>query len=90
MIRLRFEITGHVQGVFFRKYTVEKAQELNLTGWVCNTVRGSVIGEVQGSAAVVSAFTDWCKTGSPLSQVEHVHITHIPPVAGETGFLIQR
>lgn len=75
---------------FFRKYTVEKAHELNLTGWVCNTIRGSVLGEIQGPEAVVSAFTDWCKTGSPLSQVEHVHISNIPVLSNETGFVIQR
>ena len=29
-------ISGHVQGVFYRASTLEKANELNITGWVKN------------------------------------------------------
>eukprot|EP00960_Hanusia_phi_P072879 767894-Hanusia_phi.AAC.7 len=56
-----FEVFGKVQGVFFRylfassapspqlrarKHTQKKAVELQLTGWVANTDRGTVVGEV--------------------------------------------
>lgn len=41
-----FEVFGRVQGVFFRKYTERKANELGLAGWVRNTSRGSVEGEI--------------------------------------------
>ncbi|KAG9289550.1 hypothetical protein G9A89_002323 [Geosiphon pyriformis] len=34
---LTFEVAGTVQGVWFRKYTKNKAVELNLVGWVCNS-----------------------------------------------------
>jgi acylphosphatase len=37
-----------VQGVFFRKFTVAKAQALHLVGWCANTQRGTVMGECQG------------------------------------------
>lgn len=37
-----------VQGVFFRKFTVAKAQALHLVGWCANTQRGTVVGEFQG------------------------------------------
>ena len=41
-IRLHAWIHGHVQGVGFRYYTLEKATQLNLTGWVRNTSSGDV------------------------------------------------
>mmetsp|Transcript_34390 Transcript_34390/g.63219 ORF Transcript_34390/g.63219 Transcript_34390/m.63219 type:complete len:110 (-) Transcript_34390:323-652(-) len=46
-ISTKFEVTGRVQGVFFRKYTKAKANELELTGWCRNTPRGTVEGEYE-------------------------------------------
>ncbi|CAG8437898.1 7994_t:CDS:2 [Funneliformis caledonium] len=43
-----YEIFGRVQGVWFRKYTKDKAIELNLVGYVKNTERGTVSGIAQG------------------------------------------
>ena len=37
-----------MQGVWFRKYTVAKAQALHLVGWCANSQRGTVVGECQG------------------------------------------
>lgn len=34
--------------MFFRKFTVAKAQALHLVGWCANTQRGTVVGECQG------------------------------------------
>ena len=45
-----FEIFGKVQGVFFRKSTLEKAQELGITGYVMNTSTGTVKGVMQSSS----------------------------------------
>eukprot|EP00963_Diacronema_lutheri_P012285 scaffold1708_cov322-Pavlova_lutheri.AAC.11 len=39
MKRVRFEVYGRVQGVFFRKCTCEKAEQLQIRGYVQNTVR---------------------------------------------------
>jgi len=41
-----FEVFGKVQGVFFRKHTQRRAQELGLAGWVANTAAKTVVGEV--------------------------------------------
>jgi len=43
----KFEVSGRVQGVFFRKSTKEKADELGIWGWVRNTARGTVEGEFE-------------------------------------------
>ncbi len=41
-VRLHAIISGRVQGVNFRYYTVQEAQRLNTVGWVCNSSDGTV------------------------------------------------
>ena len=66
-----FQVFGRVQGVFYRKYTKEKAKELGLVGWVRNTDSGTVSGQLQGDAKAVGTMKQWlCKTGSPHSHIE--------------------
>lgn len=48
MIRKHIFFYGRVQGVGFRYYSVNKARQLGLTGWVRNLGDGSVEMEVQG------------------------------------------
>ncbi|XP_062320643.1 acylphosphatase-2-like isoform X2 [Osmerus eperlanus] len=48
-----FEISGHVQGVCFRMYTEKEGLRLGLCGWVKNTNKGTVIGQIQGPADMV-------------------------------------
>ena len=43
----KFEVSGKVQGFFFRKYTKAKAVELGLVGWCKNTPCGTVEGEFE-------------------------------------------
>lgn len=47
-IRKHIIFYGRVQGVGFRYYSVNKARQLGLTGWVENLCDGSVEMEVQG------------------------------------------
>lgn len=48
-VRKHIYFYGRVQGVGFRYYSVNKARQLGLTGWVRNLYDGSVEMEVQGS-----------------------------------------
>ena len=68
---MKFEISGKVQGVFFRKYTQAKAQELQIRGWCENTKAGTVRGEAYSEdAAALESFKQWlAKTGSPKSKI---------------------
>lgn len=45
-----------VQGVFFRKYTQQRATQLGLVGWCRNTESGTVKGEAQGLEPAVATF----------------------------------
>lgn len=71
-------VKGKVQGVWFRKYTLEKALELQLLGFVKNQPDGNVYIDVQGAEIAVNSFISWLKTeGSPLSKVNAIEL-HIP------------
>ena len=71
-LHVSFEVSGRVQGVFFRKHTAEQAKALALVGWVANHADGCrVVGEAEGSPASVAAFKAWlATTGSPKSVIE--------------------
>lgn len=49
LISVDYEIFGKVQGVFFRKFTAAEATKLKLVGWVMNTEKGTVKGQIQGN-----------------------------------------
>ncbi|XP_064173791.1 acylphosphatase-2-like [Anguilla rostrata] len=65
-----FEIFGHVQGVCFRMYAEDEGHRLGLCGWVKNTSRGTVVGQVQGPPEKVKEMRVWLsKKGSPGSRI---------------------
>ncbi len=72
MKRVRIEISGDVQGVFFRKTAHDKATELGLTGWVKNLSNGKVLAEAQGEPAKVETFITWCYQGPERAVVTGV------------------
>jgi acylphosphatase len=67
-------VTGKVQGVWYRKYTVDKATELGITGYVKNRPDNSVYILATGTREQLDALAQWCYTGSPKSNVEHVEV----------------
>ncbi len=71
---LNITISGKVQGVFLRKYTVNQAVKLGLTGFVRNQPNGDVYCEVEGEEEILKQFVDWCWKGSPLSNVKEVKV----------------
>lgn len=88
MNSIKFKVSGLVQGVFFRKYTREKALELGLSGWVRNLPNGSVEGLAQGETEALDTFVDWLWTGSPQSSVALVEKEKVQ-VPAEKGFEIR-
>lgn len=52
-IRKHIIFYGRVQGVGFRYYAVNKANQLGLTGWVRNLPDGTVEMEVQGEESLI-------------------------------------
>jgi len=69
MKRLRIQIWGRVQGVFFRTHTQAEATKLNLVGWVRNCPDGTVEIVAEGNEKSLTRLLDWCRTGPPKAQV---------------------
>lgn len=67
-------VTGRVQGVFFRAWTMDEAQTLGLNGWVRNCSDGSVEAHVEGDEGAIAELIDLIREGPPDAQVETVKI----------------
>jgi acylphosphatase len=66
------KIHGLVQGVYFRYYTVKRAKELDIYGWVRNETDNSVHIEAEGEERNLKEFIAWCHEGSPSAQPKKV------------------
>ncbi|KEO72030.1 acylphosphatase [Anditalea andensis] len=84
----RITIIGKVQGVFFRKSTKAKAEELDISGWVRNERDGSVFAEIEGNRHAVKAMEAWLSQGPPKALVENLLI-EAGEEQGYTGFEIK-
>lgn len=83
-------ISGRVQGVSFRAYAKDKADSLNLSGWVKNLPDGSVQALVQGDRKSIENMIDWCKLGSPKAAVSDVVVSWQTPDRTISGFHIRK
>ncbi|MBT1161137.1 acylphosphatase [Bifidobacterium sp. SO1] len=84
VIRVRAVVTGLVQGVGFRYYTVEQARRIGVSGWVRNRLDGSVEVEAQGEPSEIAQMISWLKVGPDWARVAHVAVTEIP-IESERG-----
>lgn len=87
--RLTIDVSGTVQGVYYRQSTVAEAYRLGLTGWVRNLPDGRVQLEAQGPADAVAELVTWCHKGPPMARVLHVEYAEMPLLAGENEFDIR-
>jgi acylphosphatase len=65
-------IEGHVQGVWYRGWTVDEATRLGLDGWVRNRRDGSVEVVLAGPPEAVDAMIAACHRGPPSARVDRV------------------
>ncbi len=72
MTRLHVTFRGRVQGVGFRWFVKESAEDLGLMGWVRNLEDGSVEAEVQGPEGGVKQFLESVRTGHPYARVDEI------------------
>ncbi|XP_016969222.1 acylphosphatase-2 [Drosophila rhopaloa] len=71
-----FEVFGRVQGVFFRKYTEQAANNLGVKGWCMNTRDGTVKGQLEAPLAELNEMKHWLQTkGSPSSKISKTEFT---------------
>jgi len=86
--RAHLFIEGRVQGVFYRAFTREQAEDLGLNGWVRNLHDGKVEAVFEGPKERIEQAIILCRTGPAGSRVTHVDVAW-EPATGEKGFEIR-
>ena len=75
---MHYEVFGKVQRVFMRKYTIQTAQKLKISGYVFNTEKGTVKGEACSTKSRLLKLKTWLSTkGSPKSKIDHAEVAEL-------------
>jgi len=82
-------ITGWVQGVGFRYYTLESARRLGLVGYVMNTRDGGVRAYAEGSRESLEQFLRALQKGPAGARVRDVLTTWGEATGTHSSFTIQ-
>ncbi len=82
--RLHAVIQGRVQGVGFRYFVLDRADELQLTGICRNLRNGDVEVIAEGEQGALVALLVALKNGPRMAHVENVHAVW-SPATGEFG-----
>ena len=77
MKNCRCIVKGRVQGVWFRRFTQNVANELGISGWVRNRDDGSVEVEASVPDEVYEKFLAALRKGPPLARVDEVLVEEI-------------
>lgn len=75
MKRAHIFVSGYVQGVFFRRYTVKQASKLSLKGWVRNLSDKRVEIVAEGPEKYLKEFISALEKGSIGSKVENLDVS---------------
>jgi len=68
-------ISGRVQGVYFRRFTLNKAKDLGIKGTVKNREDDRVEIVAQAKDDILEAFIAWCHKGPITARVDKVEVT---------------
>ena len=71
---VKIQVTGRVQGVYFRAFTQNKAKQLSVVGTVQNLPDGRVEIIAQADELTMEKFIHWCHKGPITARVDHVEI----------------
>lgn len=89
MKTIRIYLSGSVQGVFFRKYLEEKANEFGVRGFVRNLDDGRVEVLVEGRDENVNAMLNICKNGTQHTKITDIQVQELKN-QGFEGFKVLR
>ena len=85
-IAVRVVVSGRVQGVWFRNWTVGEAEARDLDGWVRNRRNGSVEALFSGTKALEREMIAACHEGPPLARVDQVEESAVEAPKVGSGF----
>lgn len=89
MVRVHIVVTGVVQGVGFRYFTLHLARSLGLGGYVKNRMDGAVEVEVEGEEGAVRAFIDDLSIGPRAAHVTGMEVENLKPAGEYEGFEVR-
>jgi acylphosphatase len=72
MIARRIQVSGRVQGVWYRAKTKEQADQLGVKGWVRNRPDGRVEAHLEGEEENVDRLIAWMQVGPTLARVDEL------------------
>jgi acylphosphatase len=75
--------TGHVQGVFFRAWTREQAERLDISGWIRNCPDGSIEAHLEGPDESVDKLLDLLRRGPSGARVDNLEVKESVPEYGD-------
>jgi acylphosphatase len=87
---VHLNISGRVQGVYYRASMLQEAQRLGLTGWVMNRPDGSVEAVAEGWKAKIEELIAWCHQGPQGARIAGVEVQWQKPENSFFGFAIRR
>jgi acylphosphatase len=87
-VRARISVSGRVQGVGYRAFTVRAATERGIVGGVRNSEDGRVELEVEGPKDRILSLIDALKVGPPASRVTDVRVEWVPATGRQTNFAV--
>jgi acylphosphatase len=82
----RYVVSGRVQRVGFRWFTVERASVEGVAGWVRNLPDGRVEVLAEGEAEAVERFERALRQGPPHARVDEVEAEILTPAGRHPGF----
>ena len=85
-MRQLYVVSGHVQGVGFRRFVQRKARDLGLSGHAANLPDGRVEVLAEGDAAALGHLERWLQRGPPLARVTMVQAQPAPEGDPPAGF----
>jgi acylphosphatase len=88
-VRVHVQISGRVQGVCYRWFTRDAADEIGVTGWVRNLPDGAVELVAEGSRDRIELLLDYCRRGPDLARVDDLEIEWEEPTGEFGGFSIR-
>ena len=87
-VRARISVSGRVQGVGYRAFTVRVATERDLVGGVRNCEDGRVELEVEGSKDRIVSLIEALKIGPPASRVTDVRVEWVAATGRLSDFRV--
>jgi acylphosphatase len=86
LLQVNIMVTGKVQRVGFRFFTIECANNTDLVGWVRNRKNNTVEILAEGSQIAIDQFIEKIKIGPSMGRVDNIEVEYLPYSGNFTKF----